>query len=75
MQPTGDIQTPTLFLWGKKDLYVGEIAAKGTGKYMKGDYTFTELEGGHWLIQTNYEEVKSALDRHLSTYRTTSEHT
>jgi len=73
MKPISDIQTPTLFIWGKKDLAVGELAAKGTEKYMKGDYTFLELEGGHWLVQTNYSEVTSALVRHLSACRTTPE--
>ena len=64
----GDIKTPTLFIWGKKDLAVGEVAAKGTAKYMKGDYTFMEVEGGHWLIQTNYNEVEQAVKKHLFTY-------
>jgi len=70
----GDIETPTLFIWGKKDLAVGEIAAKGTEKYMKGDYTFRELEGGHWLIQTNYAEVESAINKHLLKYKITPGH-
>ena len=74
MQPIRYIQTPTLFIWGKKDLAVGEIAAKGTEAFMKGDYTFLELDGGHWLIQTNYEGVTSAISRHLSKFRTTPEH-
>ena len=64
-QYIGEIETPTLFIWGKKDLAVGEAAAKGTEKYMQGDYTFLELEGGHWLIQTNFEEVRNAVENHL----------
>ena len=64
----GEIEVPTLFIWGKTDLAVGEVAAKGTEKYMKGDYTFLEVEGGHWLIQTNYAEVEQAIIKHLFTY-------
>ncbi|MEX0288054.1 MAG: alpha/beta fold hydrolase [Flavobacteriaceae bacterium] len=64
----GDIATPTLFIWGNKDLAVGDVAAKGTAKYMKGDYTFLEVEGGHWLIQTNYDEVEQAIKKHLFKY-------
>ena len=67
-QHIGDIETPTLFIWGKKDLAVGEVAATGTKKYMKGDYTFLELEGGHWLIQTNYNEVQHVVEKHLQKY-------
>jgi pimeloyl-ACP methyl ester carboxylesterase len=68
-QPIGDIVTPTLFIWGKNDLAIGETAAKGGVTFMKGNYTFLELEGGHWLIQTNYEEVKAAIIEHLPNYR------
>ena len=64
----GDIETPTLFIWGKKDPAVGEVAARGAKNYMKGDYTFLELEGGHWLIQTNYNEVQHAVESHLQKY-------
>ena len=68
-KPVGEIETPTLFIWGKKDLAIGEAAAKGTDQYMKGEYTFLELEGGHWLIQTNFEQVESAIIDHLSKHR------
>ncbi len=67
----GHIETPTLYVWGKKDTAIGETAAKGTEKYMKGDFTFLELVGGHWLIQTNYTEVESAINNHLFKYKIT----
>ena len=65
-QPTGEITRPTLFIWGKNDLAVGRVAAENNHKYMKGDYTFLELDGGHWLIQTNYQEVEKAIIEHLT---------
>lgn len=68
-QPIGDIETPTLFIWGNKDLAVGSFAVKCNEKYMKGDYTFKELDGGHWLIQTNYAEVEKAIVEHVSKYK------
>ena len=71
--PIGDIRTPALFIWGKKDMAISESAAKGTEKYMKGDYTFLETEGGHWLIQTNYDEVASSIKEHLIRYKTSPE--
>lgn len=68
-QPIGDIEVPTLFIWGKNDVAVGSVAAKSNPNYMKGDYTYLELEGGHWLIQTNYAEVESAVNDHLFKYK------
>lgn len=65
-EPLGEIKVPTLFIWGKNDIAIGAFAAECNHKYMKGDYTFLELEGGHWLIQTNYTEVKTAIIEHLS---------
>ena len=61
---------PTLFIWGRKDLAIGAFAVENNHKYMKGDYTFLELDGGHWLIQSNYTEVKTAIIEHLSKYKT-----
>jgi len=69
-QPVGDITTPTLFIWGKNDLAIGKVAAENNHKYMKGDYTFIEIEGGHWLIQSNYLEVEKAIIEHLTKYKT-----
>ncbi len=67
-QHIGDVETPTLFIWGKKDLAVGEAAARGTERYMKGDYTFLALEGGHWLMRSNFDEVQLAVVNHLQKY-------
>ena len=72
-EPLGDIQVPTLFIWGKYDIAIGAFAAESNHNYMKGDYTFLELEGGHWLIQSNYAEVKTAIIKHLSRYKTVSD--
>ena len=70
VQTIGEITSPTLFIWGKNDLAIGRAAAENNHKYMKGDYTFLELDGGHWLIQTNYIEVETAVIEHLAKNRT-----
>ena len=70
-KPIGNITTPTLFIWGKNDLAVGAKAAEYNHRYIKGDYTFLELNGGHWLIQTNYLELEIAIVEHLSKYKST----
>jgi pimeloyl-ACP methyl ester carboxylesterase len=67
--PIGEITTPTLLIWGKNDLAIGAAAVANNPKYMKGDYTFLALEGGHWLMQTNYPEVEKVVVEHVTKYR------
>lgn len=64
----GDIEAPTLFIWGQNDFAIGSFAVESGHKYMKGPYTFLALHGGHWLIQTNYPEVETAVITHISSY-------
>lgn len=61
----GAIDTPTLFIWGNRDLAIGRKAAENNVKYLTGYYRFLEVEGGHWLIQTNYDEVERAVRNHI----------
>ena len=61
----GKIEVPTLFIWGNRDLAIGRTAAEGNHKYMPEDYQFIEVEGGHWLIQSRYDEVKVAVVERL----------
>ena len=61
----GPVKCPTLFIWGKWDPAIGEAAALGNQKYMEGPYAYLPLEGGHWLIQSNYREVATAVSEHL----------
>lgn len=63
--PNGEITTPTLFIWGNTDLAVTRTAAENNHKYMKGPYTYLEVDGGHWLMQTNHHEVEKAILKHL----------
>lgn len=71
-QSIGEILSPTLFIWGNQDLAIGSFAAECNHKYMKGEYTFLELDAGHWLIQTNYDEVETAIVKHIKKYKTKS---
>lgn len=61
----GDIHVPTLFIWGKKDMAIGAASVEGGHQYMKGYYKYVELDSGHWLIQTQYEELKVAISEHV----------
>lgn len=68
-QILGEINIPTLFIWGKRDMAIGSVAVENGHKFMKNDYIFLELDAGHWLIQTKYDEIKSALSEHLLKYK------
>ena len=60
-QILGEIDVPTLFIWGNKDIALGKAGVNGTPQFMKNDYQFVELDAGHWLIQTQYEKIKTSI--------------
>ena len=65
----GEINVPTLFIWGNKDVAIGSEAVANSHKYMKNDYSFLELDSGHWLIQTKFNELKIAISEHILKYK------
>ena len=71
-QILGDINVPTLFIWGNKDVAIGSYSVNESHQYMKNDYQFIELDSGHWLIQTNYYELKKAITRHIDRNKNSS---
>lgn len=44
---------PTTYLWGSLDVTCHRGAAERTARYVRGDYRFIELAGGHWLPETH----------------------
>ena len=68
----GDINIPTLFIWGNKDPAIGAYSVSQGHKYMKSDYEFLELDSGHWLIQSKYEEINGAVTKHLEKNKTST---
>ncbi len=65
----GDVRTPTLLVWGSQDSAIGRVGVDAGAKYMKGPYTFVELDAGHWLIQEKFAEVSEAILGHLRANR------
>ena len=61
----GEVKTPTLFIWGEDDRAVGPTGVENGHAYMKGPYKFLPLKTGHWIIQTKYLQVYSAILAHL----------
>jgi pimeloyl-ACP methyl ester carboxylesterase len=67
-QMLGEITVPTLFIWGEKDIAISAAAVEGGHQYMKGPYEFVKIEGGHWLIQTHFDQVSQAIVKHIKQY-------
>ena len=65
----GDVHVPTLFIWGEADPAIGYYGVEKCQDHVKGDYNFVKVKGGHWLVQTNYDEVASSVINHLKKYR------
>jgi pimeloyl-ACP methyl ester carboxylesterase len=55
------ISTPTAYIWGRHDSALGRAAADRTRDHVAADYTFTELDAGHWLPETHPLEVAAAI--------------
>ena len=64
----GDIITPTLIIYGLKDMAIGEKSVDESEKYLTGDYKIEKLKAGHWLIQESFEDVSNSILQHLNTY-------
>ena len=64
-----DINVPCIFIWGNKDLAIAESGVDEQEKYIKGPYELIKLEGaGHWLVQTNFADVKNAVLKLITQY-------
>lgn len=48
-KPIGPVNVPTLFIWANGDIALGRKAAELTARYVKGAYTFQEIDGNHWI--------------------------
>ena len=55
------ISTPTAYIWGRHDPALGRAAAERTRSQVAADYTFTELDAGHWLPETHPQEVAAVI--------------
>lgn len=52
---------PTTYVWGRHDPALGRAAAERTGAFVRGDYRFVEVDGGHWLPENNPDEVAAGI--------------
>jgi pimeloyl-ACP methyl ester carboxylesterase len=63
------VSVPTLFIWGRHDMFLGRRGAKLTEKCVTGEYTFVELNAGHWIAERNPEQLQRLLGEHLDAHR------
>ena len=61
----GPVDVPTLMIWGNTDMAIGRKAVDDAAAFMRGPYTFVELDAGHWLIQEQPERVATEIVAHL----------
>lgn len=58
----GNIEVPTLYLWGDEDATVGRAAAEATADCVDADYRMHVVEGaGHFLTDQQAEVVTREL--------------
>jgi pimeloyl-ACP methyl ester carboxylesterase len=63
----GPVAVPTLFVWGRRDRFVTEVAANRCSGHVTGPFTFVPLtEADHWLPSSWAHLVAPPLLRHLS---------
>ena len=65
-QEIGDIYIPTLIIYGKNDMAVGEKSVDGSEKYLMGNYKIEKLDSGHWLIQESFDLVSEMILDHIN---------
>ncbi len=59
------VTTPTAFIWGNADPVVGQRALEAQRQYFDGNLWETELDTGHWLMETKPAAVSAAVLAHL----------
>lgn len=63
------VNVPTLYIWGRHDMFLGRRAAQLTEKCVTGEYTFVELNAGHWIAERNADQLQRLLGEHLDAHR------
>ncbi len=67
--PFGPVETPTLLIWGSKDLYVRRMSVDLAAPAHNGPYRVAEVDAGHWLVQEAPQAVTVEVQAHLHQYK------
>ncbi|HEX4017770.1 MAG TPA: alpha/beta fold hydrolase [Frankiaceae bacterium] len=60
----GPVRVPTLFLWGRRDTFIGARAASACARYVEAPYEFRALPGDHWIQDDVYYPLLTHLAAH-----------
>ena len=67
--PERPVTIPTAYVWGNQDPAVGDRAVQTQRQYFDGNLWETELDTGHWLIETEPRAVTDAVLAHIGQHR------
>lgn len=59
------VDTPTLFIWGDREIWVSPERIEAQAALMRGPYETLELDAGHWVIQEQTDATVAAIIAHL----------
>jgi pimeloyl-ACP methyl ester carboxylesterase len=57
---------PALGIWGRRDWALGERQMSGSGRYVRGEWRYEPMDGGHWLPLSRPAELNRLLVSFLS---------
>jgi pimeloyl-ACP methyl ester carboxylesterase len=57
---------PALGIWGERDWALGSRQMTGSARYVRGEWRYERLDGGHWLPLSRPEELNRLLVSFLS---------
>ena len=60
-----EVDIPTAFIWGNQDPVVGQQALSAQRDFFANNLWETELNTGHWLMETEAQAVTAAVLEHL----------
>jgi pimeloyl-ACP methyl ester carboxylesterase len=55
------ITVPTTYVWGRRDPFLGRVAAERTAGFVTAPYRFVALDAGHWLPEREPAAVAAAV--------------
>lgn len=61
----GVVRVPTVHVHGRHDPFFAEYGARATERFVRAPFRSVPVEAGHWLPETNPEDVADAVLSHL----------
>ena len=63
------VAVPTLYVWGRRDRFLGRAAAERTAAHVRGPYRFEPIDAGHWIPESHSDELADLMVQHLGSRR------